>query len=214
LKRVTKSGAKSVILNETTVKQLNIEDPIGKKIYMGTKTEDNSLTIIGVMKDFHSESLHEKMSPLILINGNGEYLSVRISGDIQQNLKIIEQTWDKFAKGQILDYMFLDESFGRLYTSEVRTRKIVSIFSALAILIACFGLLALAAFVAEQRTKEIGIRKVNGARIGEILLSLNRNFIKWVAIAFIIATPIAYYTMNNWLENFAYKTTLSWWFLH
>jgi|AntAceMinimDraft_14_1070370.scaffolds.fasta_scaffold05595_3 putative ABC transport system permease protein len=205
------SGAKSVILNETTVKQLNIEDPIGKKIYMGTKTEDNSLTIIGVMKDFHSESLHEKMSPLILINGNGEYLSVRISGDIQQNLKIIEQTWDKFAKGQILDYMFLDESFGRLYTSEVRTRKIVSIFSALAILIACFGLLALAAFVAEQRTKEIGIRKVNGARIGEILLSLNRNFIKWVAIAFIIATPIAYYTMNNWLENFAYKTTLSWW---
>jgi len=152
------------------------------------------------------------MSPFVLLSGNGEYLSVRISGDIGQNLKLIEQTWDKFAKGQILDYVFLDEDFGNLYTSEVRTRKIVSIFSALAILIACLGLLALAAFVAEQRTKEIGIRKVNGATIGEILLSLNRNFIKWVAIAFVIATPIAYYTMNNWLENFAYKTTLSWWF--
>ena len=202
---------KSVVINETTVKQLNIEDPIGKKIYMGTKTEDNSLTIIGVMKDFNCQSLHERMSPLVLTNGSGNYLSVRISGDIQQNLKIIEQTWDKFAKGQILDYVFFDEDFGRLYKSEVRTRKIVSIFSALAILIACLGLLALAAFVAEQRTKEIGIRKVNGAKIREILLSLNRNFIKWVAIAFVIATPIAYYTMNNWLENFAYKTTLSWW---
>ena len=204
-------NAKSVVLNETAVKQLNIEDPIGKKIYIATKTEDNSLTIIGVMKDFHSQSLHEEMSSLLLTNGSGKYLSIRISGDIQQNLKLIEQTWDKFSKGQILDYVFFDEDFGLLYKSEVRTRKIVSVFSALAILIACLGLLALAAFVAEQRTKEIGIRKVNGAKIREILLSLNRNFIKWVAIAFVIATPIAYYTMNNWLENFAYKTTLSWW---
>jgi putative ABC transport system permease protein len=151
------------------------------------------------------------MSPFVLINGGGEYLSVRVTGDIQQNLKVIEQTWDKFARGQVFDYVFFDEDFGRLYKAEVRTRKIVSIFSALAILIACLGLLALAAFVAEQRTKEIGIRKVNGARIGEILLTLNRKFMKWVAIAFVIATPIAYYTMNNWLENFAYKTTLSLW---
>jgi len=147
----------------------------------------------------------------VLIHGGGEYLSLRISGDIGQNLKLIERTWDKFAKGQIFDYVFFDEDFGRLYKAEVRTRKIVSIFSVLAILIACLGLLALAAFVAEQRTKEIGIRKVNGARIGEILILLNRNFMKWVAIAFVVATPIAYYIMNNWLENFAYRTTLSWW---
>jgi len=202
---------KSVVINETAVKQLKIEDPIGKKIYSGTKTEENSLTIIGVIKDFNSLSLHEKMSPFVLIHGGGEYLSLRISGDIGQNLKLIERTWDKFAKGQIFDYVFFDEDFGRLYKAEVRTRKIVSIFSVLAILIACLGLLALAAFVAEQRTKEIGIRKVNGARIGEILILLNRNFMKWVAIAFVVATPIAYYTMNNWLENFAYRTTLSWW---
>ena len=107
--------------------------------------------------------------------------------------------------------MFFDKDFGRLYEAEERTRKIVSIFSVLAILIACLGLLSLAAFIAEQRTKEIGIRKVNGATIGEILLNLNSKFMKWVAIAFIIATPIALYTMNSWLENFAYKTTLSWW---
>jgi len=202
---------KSVVLNETAIKQLNIEDPIGKQIYSGTKTEDNSLTIIGVIKDFHSQSLHEKMSPFVLINGGGEYLSIRVTGDIQQNLEVIKQTWDKFAKGQVFDYVFFDEDFGRLYKAEVRTRKIVSIFSALAILIACLGLLSLAAFIAEQRTKEIGIRKVNGATIGEILFALNNKFMKWVAIAFIIATPITYYIMNNWLENFAYKTTLSWW---
>ncbi|MBT6005141.1 MAG: FtsX-like permease family protein [Prolixibacteraceae bacterium] len=204
-------NAKSVVLNETAIKRLNIEDPIGKKVYQGKKTEDESLTIIGVMKDFHCESLHQEMSSLVLINGTGENLSVRVSGDIQQNLKIIEQTWDNFTNGQSLDYVFFDEDFGRLYKAEVRTRKIVSIFSALAILIACLGLLALAAFVAEQRTKEIGVRKVNGARIGEILLSLNRNFMKWVGIAFIIAVPGSWYLLNNWLGNFAYKTNLSWW---
>jgi putative ABC transport system permease protein len=202
---------KSVVLNETAIQQLNIEDPIGKQIYSGTKSEENSLTIIGVIKDFHSLSLHEKMTPFVLLSGDGEYLSIRISGDIRQNIKMIDQTWDKFAKGQILDYVFFDEDFGRLYKAEVRTRKIVSIFSALAILIACLGLLALAAFVAEQRTKEIGVRKVNGARIGEILFSLNRNFMKWVGIAFIIAVPAAWYLLNNWLGNFAYKTNLSWW---
>ncbi len=207
----SQSNARSVVLNETALKQLNIEEPIGKKIYEGIKTDETALTIIGVMKDFNCESLHEEMSSLVLINGSGGYLSVRISGDIQQNLKKIEQTWDKFAKGQSLDYVFFDEDFGRLYTAEVRTKKIVSIFSALAILIACLGLLALAAFVAEQRTKEIGIRKVNGARISEILLSLNRNFMKWVGIAFVIAVPGAWYLLNNWLGNFAYKTNLSWW---
>jgi putative ABC transport system permease protein len=202
---------KSVVLNETAIKQLNIEDPIGKQIYSGTKSEENSLTIIGVIKDFHSKSLHEKMGPFVLLNGSGEYLSVRVTGDIQQNLNVIKQAWDKFANGQILDFVFFEDDLGRLYKAEVRTRKIVFIFSALAIIIACLGLLALAAFVAEQRTKEIGIRKVNGATIKEILLTLNHGFIKWVAIAFIIATPIAYFTMNNWLQNFAYKTSLSWW---
>ncbi len=123
----------------------------------------------------------------------------------------MKQTWNKYADGQPLDYVFFDEDFGRLYAADVQTRKIVSIFSVLAILIACLGLLALAAFVAEQRTKEIGVRKVNGARVGQILYSLNRNFMKGVVIAFVISCPIAYYTMNKWLENFAYKTNLSWW---
>ncbi|MCY1719273.1 ABC transporter permease [Prolixibacteraceae bacterium Z1-6] len=205
------SNVRSVVLNESAIKRLNIEDPIGKKVYEGKKTDETAFTIIGVVKDFHCESLHQEMSALVLFNGRGQNLTVRISGDIQQNMKTIENTWDKFANGQKLDYVFFDEDFGRLYKAEVQTRKIVSIFSALAILIACLGLLALAAFVAEQRTKEIGIRKVNGATISEVLYSLNKDFIKWVAIAFVIAVPGAWYLMNNWLENFAYKTTLSWW---
>lgn len=206
------SNARSAVLNETAIRRLNIEDPVGKKLYQGKKTDDDAYTIIGVMKDFNCESLHQEMSSLVVFSGGGENLTVRIAGgDIPQTLKKIEQTWNKFANGQSLDYVFFDEDFGRLYKSEVQTRKIVSIFSALAILIACLGLLALAAFVAEQRTKEIGVRKVNGATISEILYSLNRNFIKWVAIAFVIAVPGAWYLLNNWLENFAYKTTLSWW---
>ncbi len=208
----SQGNARSVVLNELAVKRLNIEDPIGKKLYQGAKTDEAAYTIIGVVKDFHCESLHQEMSSLVIFNGSGENLTVRISGgDIQQKLKIIEQAWDKFANGQSLDYVFFDADFGRLYKAEVRTRKIVTIFSALAILIASLGLLALASFVAEQRTKEIGVRKVNGARIGEILLSLNSNFIKWIGIAFVIAVPIGWFLMHNWIGNFAYQTTLSWW---
>ena len=205
---------KSIILSEKALKELNIEDPIGKNVY---KRDQAAFTIIGIIKDFHLNSLHQEMSPLVLFDNNdklksiGDYFSVRVSGDIQQALRNIKQTWDKYANGQPLDYAFFDEDFGRLYAADVRTEKIVSIFSVLAILIACLGLLALAAFVAEQRTKEIGVRKVNGARVGQILYSLNRNFMKWVVIAFVISCPIAYYTVSKWLEDFAYKTSLSWW---
>lgn len=211
------ANAGSIVLSEMALKALNIEDPIGKKVYKRQKTDETTFTIIGIIKDFHLNSLHQEMGPLVLFDdndilmSNGQYFSLRITGDIQENLKKIKQSWDKFAGGQSLDYVFFDEDFGRLYTADVRTRKIVSIFSVLAILIASLGLMALAAFVAEQRTKEIGVRKVNGARIGQILYSLNRKFVKWVAIAFVIATPIAYYAMNKWLESFAYKTELSWW---
>ncbi|MCE4562922.1 ABC transporter permease [Maribellus sp. CM-23] len=211
------ANAKSIVLSESALKQLNIEDPIGKRLYKIRKSEETAFTIIGIIKDFHLNSLHQELGPLVLFDNEdalkaaGEYLSVRIAGDIQQNLKEVEQAWNKYAGGQPLDYAFFDEDFGRLYAGDVQTKKIVSIFSVLAILIACLGLLALAAFVAEQRTKEIGVRKVNGARVVQILYLLNQNFIKRTLIAFVVAVPVAWYILNKWLENFAYKTNLSWW---
>ncbi|NQU55284.1 MAG: ABC transporter permease [Bacteroidetes bacterium] len=208
----SQTTARTVVLNESAIKKLNIENPIGKKIYEGARTPEEALTIIGVMKDFHCESLHQEVSSLVVRRGEGNNLTIRIATEnIQANLKLIEQTWKKFSNGQTFDYVFFDQDLDRLYKAEVRTKQIVTVFSALAIIIACLGLLALAAFIAEQRTKEIGVRKVNGARIWEIMFSLNRDFIKWVAIAFVIAVPAAWFLMNNWLGNFAYKTALSWW---
>ena len=110
-----------------------------------------------------------------------------------------------------LKYQFFDDWFDQMYEKEEHFAKTIGLFALLAIAISCFGILGLEIFSADQRTKEIGIRKVNGAKVSEILAMLNRDFIKWVAIAFVVACPIAYFAMNKWLENFAYKTTLSWW---
>lgn len=213
----SQSNTRSVVLNESAVKKLNLENPVGEKIFEGNHDEESAYTIIGVMKDFHSESLHKEISSIVVREGVenaafGNSLVARVSTEnMQQNLRQIEQIWNKFAGGLAFNYVFFDDDFGRLYNAEIRTRKIVTIFSALAIIIACLGLLALAAFIAEQRTKEIGIRKVNGARISEILISLNSGFMKWVGVAFIIAVPGAWYLLQNWLGNFAYQTNLSWW---
>jgi putative ABC transport system permease protein len=208
------SGAndREIVLNEAAVKKLNIEDPIGKKIYEGAHNPEEGLTIIGVMKNFHYESLHQEISSLLVREGKGGKMTVRIAtGNVQAKIKLIENTWKKFSNGQSFDYVFLDQDLASLYKAEVRTKQVVSIFSVLAIVIACLGLLALAAFIAEQRTKEIGVRKVNGARVSEIMLVLNRDFMNWVGIAFIIAIPGAWYLLHNWIVNFAYRTTLSWW---
>ncbi|WP_163322791.1 ABC transporter permease [Draconibacterium mangrovi] len=211
------SNSKSIVLSEEALKGLNIKDPIGKKLYKKQKSKATTFTIIGIIKDFHLSSLHQEIWPLVLFDNDdalrsaGAFFSVRVTGDLQQNLKNIEQSWNKYAEGQPLDYVFFDQDFGRLYAADLQTRKIVSIFSVIAIAIACLGLLAFTAFVAEQRTKEVGIRKVNGAKVSEILSMLNIDLVKWVVIAFVIATPIAWFAMYKWLENFAYKTNLSWW---
>ena len=203
---------REVVLNESAIKKLNIVNPVGKKIYDGPHSAEGGYTIIGVMKDFNCESLHQEISSLIVFNGTGNTLTVRISsGNMSEKISKIEQKWKQLAHGQTFDYVFFDQDFNRLYKAETRTKKVVAIFSALAIIIACLGLLALATFTAEQRTKEIGVRKVNGARISDIMYSLNIDFMKWVAIAFVLAVPGAWYLLHSWLGNFAYKTNLSWW---
>jgi len=140
------------------------------------------------------------------------FVSARINtGDIQESLRAIKKIWDSFSTGLVFDYSFLDEDFDSLYRVEQKVGKLAFIFSALAISISCLGLIGLAAFTAEQRTKEIGIRKVLGASLFGVIFLLSKNYIKWVIFAFIIAFPAAYFSMDHWLRSFAYRIVLDVW---
>ena len=206
----------AVVINEATARKFGITDPVGKNLYEYGRTPDQSIIhpIIGVVKDFNYESLHQQIRPLVirLFNkgGFGKFVSVRIAaGDYQKTISYLETAWKRFAGDQAFEYNFFDQSWAHLYFAEQRTSKLSMIFSVLAIFIACLGLLGLAAFVTEQRTKEIGIRKVLGATVPEIFVLLSKEFTKWVLIANIIAWPLAYYIMHNWLNNFAYRVAIA-----
>lgn len=208
--RDRKTDEKAVLLNEAAVKMLNLDEPVGERF-----RREEFYTVIGVVDDFHFNSLYHSINPLIIYLNDeywGESIYIKYkTGNFQKIITRIESIWNKHAPGEPFAFSFLDAALQKYYTSVAKTQKLLMLFSVLAIIIAAFGLFGLTTFLFEQRTKEIGIRKVNGAKISEILTLLNKDFIKWVAIAFVIATPIAYYAMNKWLENFAYKTTLNWW---
>ncbi|MGE5811211.1 MAG: ABC transporter permease [Ignavibacteria bacterium] len=213
------SDSTALVLNESAVKEFGVEgDPIGQQISNSFNGDEIvNLTIIGVVKDFHYESLKQKISPLIirLFNSDflfGKYVSVKVTGNnIDKKLQQIKSVWHKFAGNQAFEYFFFDEDFAKLYTAEKRTSLIVAVFSVLAIFIACLGLLGLAAFTTEQRTKEVGIRKILGATVPGIILLLSKDFTKWVIIANLIAWPAAYFVMNKWLEDFAYRINIPLW---
>jgi len=201
----------AVVINETAARVLGFDDPIGKAIINDFGPGDPFMEpIIGVIKDFHLQSLHWEIRPMLLHpfrqDGFGRYTAVKISSeDMQSTLEYIESIWKKYAIDQPFEYVFLDDDFNQLYIDEERTRKIVTIFTVLALFIASLGLFGLSSFIAEQRTKEIGIRKVLGASVPNIYLLLSKDILKLVAIATIISWPITYMTMNRWLENFAYR---------
>lgn len=203
----------SIILNETLVKLLGFKsanDAMGKQI----NTEGRTYDIVGVVADFHQRSLHYPIEPTLFFTTHsmGHHFSVKVDPrDLSSKITAIKKKYDSFFPGNLFDYYFLDEKFNQQYGNDLLFGKVFAIFSGFAILIACLGLLGLSIFTTLQRIKEIGIRKVNGAEVSEVMLLLNKDFVKWVAVAFVIATPIAYYAMNKWLENFAYKTELSWW---
>jgi putative ABC transport system permease protein len=209
------SDKDAIILNQTAVREMGFKDPIGKEFYSDL-SKTRKVKVIGVVSDFNFRSLHHKIEPLLLTPLNkGDYFRyVEIKGNTP-NRKIllaeVSKAWDKVAGNEYMNYFFLDDRMFVLYEKETKTKRSVGLFSLIAILISCFGLLGTVLNITNEKTKEIGIRKVNGAKISEILTMLNRDFVRWVAIAFIIATPIAYYAMSKWLENFAYKTSLSWW---
>ncbi|MDR3625842.1 MAG: FtsX-like permease family protein, partial [Ignavibacteriaceae bacterium] len=211
------SDTGAVVINQAALKEVGNDNPIGKNLnFIGKGKDEVSYKIIGVIKDFNYESLHQKVRPLILqlhIPRQAAYLlTLRIVSDKPgETLGYIKSTWQKFAGKENIYFGFVDQDLAHLYDSEERTGIAIGIFSFLAIFIACLGLFGLAAFITEQRTKEIGIRKALGASIPEIVYLLSKQFTKWVMLANLIAWPVAYYIMENWLDNFAYRIKISFW---
>jgi putative ABC transport system permease protein len=203
------------LINEAAVKILGIKssgDAVGKDMAYGSRKGK----IIGVINDFHFESMHQAILPLIVViprtPNNYNRISLKIAGNnIPSALAKIEAVWKRFLPDAPYEYSFMDENFKKLYESEQRQSSIFTVFAFIAIFIACLGLFGLSAFSITQRIKEIGIRKVLGATIPNIVGLLSKDFLKLVAISAVIAFPIAWYAMHNWLQDFAYRTNISWW---
>ncbi len=213
-KNLPTDAARSILINETAAQKLSWAPPLGKKItWVGRNPLEYA--VVGVVKDFHPFSLHYQIPPLVflIVEDSYNYISVKIreGANISQTMKFLEDKWRAFASNYPFEYRFLDENFNRLYAADVKMGNFATVFTFLAIVISCLGLLGLATFMAEQRTKEIGIRKVLGASIRQIIVLLSGDFVRLVAIAFILAAPAAWYAMNKWLQNFAYRITIGWW---
>ena len=208
------SDSTGIILNETAVKLTGYTNPIGKKLYIidgGSNLE--TYTIIGVVKNFNYASLRENVGALCFQLGNNSWeTAFRFNtADVSGLLSTIENKYKAAAPGMPFEYEFLDEAFDNMYRQEARVGKVAMAFAILAIIIACLGLFGLATYIAEQRTKEIGIRKVLGASVGNIVRMLSVDFVKLVIISFVIAAPIAWWFMSTWLQDFAYRITLNGW---
>jgi ABC-type antimicrobial peptide transport system permease subunit len=213
-----KKNSGDIVVNRKLTELIGFNDPrdaIGEKFeYSGAK-----LTIVGVVEDFHARSLQKGMENVIFGNFGGliNEMALKINPAIinsaayQELIKKVQTEWDVVFPDDILNYTFFDEKIASLYKGEKNTSNLIRLFAIIAILIGSLGLFGLISYVISQKTKEIGIRRVNGAQVSEILFLLNKDFIIYFAISFLIACPIAYYVMANWLQNFAYKTELSWW---
>jgi len=208
------------IINETAVKELGLGTPaeaIGKTLSWPTWRNPDSLKtgpVIGVVKDFHYKSLHERVEPAVLHMYPQAYSKVAVklrSDKIEAELAGIKNLWNKFSPDYPIEYNFLDESFGKMYKAEDKLKTLLSIFTAITIFVACLGLLGLAAYAAERRRKELGIRKVLGATVQGLVVLLSKDFIKLVVVSLVVASPVAWYFMNKWLESFAYRIHIAWW---
>lgn len=198
---------KHYILNEAAVKAFGWTDPIGKKI----RRDDYVGTVVGVVKDFHHGPLHKVIEPasLITLNHLTATMVLRVRTEqFSELVPFLKETWQQFLPERPFEIEFLDDTLNSLYQAEQRVGKAMGVFALVAIALACLGLFGLAAFTAEQRTKEIGVRKVLGASVGQVVLLLSKEFTNLVIVANVIAWPIAYYALNEWLQRFAYRTTL------
>lgn len=205
----------NVVVNEAALKVLDIkkEEAIGAKVYNESQSGRVEFEIVGVTNDYNTYSLRNEIEPLMAMYRTGtDYLIAETkTGGYTQALTDIGMAWKEFIPGMPFEYSFLDSDMQSLYAQENTLQKISNSFTLLAVLISCLGLFGLAMFTAQQRIKEIGVRKVLGASVGGIISMLSKDFLKLVLIAIVIACPIAWWLMSKWLEDFAYKTTISWW---
>ena len=213
------SDSSAIVLNEAAARILGAEKAAGQQIYypeadgMPSPEDFRELKVVGIVKDFHWASLRENIGPLCFMLGQSTGLvSFKLeAAEASDIIGKIESTWREMVPNQPFSYRFLDESFAGMYEAEQKIGSIATAFALLAILISCLGLFGLASFTAEQRTKEIGIRKVLGANAGNIVGLLSKDFLKLVAIALVIAIPLSWYGMNRWLQDFAYRININWW---
>ncbi len=206
-----------IILNEQAIKQIGFKSPqeaVGSKVYFDWRGQNYAWTVIGVVKDFHFQDLHVPIEPYgFQLNNVPQYNYLIVhakAADVSLLLKSINTSWHKLNPNEPFEYSFLDEDFQKNYDAENRLSAIVGYFTTIAILISCLGLFGLATFSAEQRTKEIGVRKVLGASVAGIVALLSKDFLKLVAISIVIASPLAWWIMHKWLQDFAYRTKISW----
>ena len=200
------------LMNEAAMKRFGWDNVVGKKYKNG---RDGGYDLVGVVNNFNVQSLHSEMTPVALLyEPDREFntLSLRLMpGNISEQIAGLRNVWKNLLPDEPMEFAFYDTQFQAMYEKEDKLAKSITFFSIIALVLTCMGILGQIFMISLNRTKEIGVRKVNGAKVSEILTMLNKDFIKWVAIAFVITTPIAYYAMHKWLENFAYKTSLSWW---
>jgi putative ABC transport system permease protein len=213
------SDKKKIVVNETFLRENNLINPLGGTVNMGMMNQEGpSAEIIGVIKDFHYKPVNQPIGSLAIRNDSyASYCLLTLQTkdfiSLKTTIDDIKKTIAELSPSFPVEVSFLDQAIRDMYQSELRFRRIFSLLAGCAIVICCMGILAMSIFSCQRRVKEIGIRKVNGARISEILAMLNMDFIIYVGIAFLIACPIAWYVMHKWLESFAYKTALSWWIL-
>jgi putative ABC transport system permease protein len=203
-------AAGGFVVNQTAVKSMGMRNPIGKRFSLFGKTG----RIIGVMKDFHFRSLHKQIEPLIFwISPNWDrYIFVRLSSErIAEKIDYVKAVHQKINPGYPFDFKFLDSDINQLYKSEIRTKQILQVFAGFALFISCIGLFGLASFITWQRSKEVGIRKVLGASISNMVMLLSRDFMKWILLSNLIGWPVAFEIMNQWLQKFAYRVDISIW---
>jgi putative ABC transport system permease protein len=209
------TDSNAIIINKTLARLygfMNVEEALGKEIYWTFRNENRH--IIGVMEDFHHQSAEMPLEQTMfqLWDQARGYCLLKINtNNSQSTIKEVENLWKKVHTGNAFEFFWIDDHYHKQFEKWTEYLMLIRALSIIIILIACVGLFGLSSMLLNKRTKEIGIRRVNGARTTEVMAMLNRDFIKWVAISFIFACPIAWYAMHKWLENFAYKTTLSWW---